>query len=714
MPPALAETDLWSAKVRDALGRYAEPLLREVAGRLVKPRTTLPADVLADKCLETLLNPPVVDRRVKDLPPAARKLLTVIGLSRRPTWKVGHLVTTLAALGHAEGLTPVVTLLEQGLLVPEMAPTAPPVTQFDAWIGSAGTLAARVFAHPVVAGRARNEPLDLPTLPAVAGVATARFADGLDWPLRLALVWQQVAESPVRLTQAHTLFKRDLARLQADELLAGPTPDQPLPAPDPGVLALFWAEAAGLLAAADGELRAAPFPAAWGVNLLGTLADLWAALTAVEAWDAGAGYAPPESGLSATPTAGLLALLLLATLPPGAWAGAQPVADYLWDRHPVWQGVVPKDQVKTRGRGWVEAYLLGVAYPLRLVEAARVGDEWAVRLSDIGRHFLAGGPEPVLPPVAPQALVVQPNAEVLAYRQGLTPALVGRLTRFAKWRTLGPACTLELTADRTYHGLESGLSLAGMLQTLNQHGVRPVPPTVADLLRRWADKRDRVSVLVAATLVEFQTAADLDAAVSRGIVSIRVTDRIGLTDDGRDPEFKQLRLVGNRDYEAKPQQCVAVAADGVTLTVDGSNADLLLEAEIVRLADPVPGDPAGVRRFRVTPATLKRSLAADQALADLDAWFQLRAGRPLPPAVRLFAANPTHAGPTVGRHTVVHLPTAEMADGLAQWPPTAGLLGERLGPQAVAVADADLSALTAALADLGITLADPGPARDSQ
>ena len=705
MPPA--EPDIWPARVRDAFSRYAEPLLRDVAGRLVKPRTTLPADVLAEKCFETLMNPPVIDRRVKDLPPAARKLLTVIGLSRRPTWKVGHLVTTLAALGHAEGLIPVVTLLDQGLLVPDLAPGGPEVTQFDAWIGSAGTLAARVVALPAVAARARHEPLDLPTLPAVTGVGPARFADGLDWPLRLALVWQQVAESPVRLTQAHTLFKRDLARLQTDELLAGPTPDQPLAAPDPGVLALFWAEAAGLLVAAGGELRAAPFPPSWQASLLPTLADLWAALTAVEAWDAGGGYAPPESGLGATPTAGLLALHLLATLPPGAWAGPQPVADYLWDRHPVWQGVVPKDQAKARGRGWVEAYFLGVAYPLRLVEAARLDDEWCVRLTDVGRHFLAGGPEPVLPPVFPQALLVQPNAEVLAYRQGLTPALVGRLTRFAKWKTLGPACTLELTAERTYHGLESGLSLAGMLQTLNQHGMKPVPPTVEDLLRRWADKRDRVSVLVAATLVEFQTAADLDAAISRGIVSIRVTDRIGLTDDGRDPEFKQLRLVGNRDYEARPQQCVAVAADGVTLTVDGSNADLLLEAEIVRLADPVGGDPPGVRRFRVSPATLRRVLASDLTLADLDTWFALRAGQPLPPAVRLFAPNPG-SGPTVARHTVVHLPTPEMADGLTQWPPTAGLLGERLGPTAVAVADADLDPLRAVLADLGLGLAGLG------
>ena len=99
------------------------------------------------------------------------------------------------------------------------------------------------------------------------------------------------------------------------------------------------------------------------------------------------------------------------------------------------------------------------------------------------------------------------------YRQGLTPGLVGKLSRFARWKGLGPACTLELSPTRTYHGLESGMTLAGILQTLNQHGMRPVPAPVADHLLRWADKRERITVYAAATLVEFQSPADLEAAV---------------------------------------------------------------------------------------------------------------------------------------------------------------------------------------------------------
>src|SRR5439155_18152263 len=107
------------------------------------------------------------------------------------------------------------------------------------------------------------------------------------------------------------------------------------------------------------------------------------------------------------------------------------------------------------------------------------------------------------------------------------------------------------------------LTLPMMLQTLARHGTRPVPPNVADLLQRWSNKRERITVYTSAVLVEFPTAADLDAAVGRGIVVTRITDRIGMTADGKEPGLTQLRLIGNRDYEGRPQRCVTVAADGV-------------------------------------------------------------------------------------------------------------------------------------------------------
>src|SRR5687768_15362536 len=129
MPPATA--DIWSDRVRDTLARYSEPLLRDVAGRLIRPRSALPAEELIEKCLATLLNPPVVDRRLREQPDAARAALALIGLGRRPTWKVGHLVALLAALGHNDGYGPVLTLLGSGLLYPKLPPHAGELQQFE-------------------------------------------------------------------------------------------------------------------------------------------------------------------------------------------------------------------------------------------------------------------------------------------------------------------------------------------------------------------------------------------------------------------------------------------------------------------------------------------------------------------------------------------------------------------------------------------------------
>jgi len=683
------------------LSRYSEPLLRLVAAKLVRARTNQPLDEVLDKAAGTLLNPPVIDRRLKELSPAGRKLLAAIGLSRQPTWKVGHLLALLAGLGHAEGFTPIQESLEAGLLYPELR--GGEVEDFAAWLGSAGTLHAVVFAHPAVAFRARGEALELPNLGAAAS-GPARLADGLDWPLRLAAAWQQIDAGPMRLTQGNTLFKRDQMRLQADDVLNAPAMDQLAPLPDPGTLSLFWARASGLLEEQDGELRSKPLDS-WDVPLAAIHERLFAALPLLEVWDPLAGYAPTDIGLSPFPSAAFLCLLVLAGAEPGHAVSPAALAAWLWEHHPTWAGTLPESQHATQGAKWVEGFLFGVAHPLRLVEAVDEADGRLVRLAELGRHLLSGGPEPAPPPAFPQTLLVQPNAEVLAYRQGLTPELIATLSRFARWKGLGPACTLELSPEQTYRGLESGLTLPMILQSLNRHGTRPVPPSVADLLQRWSNKRERITVYSSAVLVEFPSAGELDAALGRGIVAVRVTDRIAMTADGKEPGLTQLRLIGNRDYEGRPQRCITVTDDGVTLLVDAAQADLLLEAEIGKYAEPLANESPSIRRFRLSPQSLRRAADLGFSLADIDQWFEERSGFPLSPAGRLFLLGKQLQPPVASRKLVVQFPTPELADGVMQWPETRALVAERLGPQAVAIEEAAFEPLQKLLAEVGASLA---------
>lgn len=676
------------------MSRYSEPLARSVATKLVRPRTNQPLEDLIDKAITTLTNPPVIDRRIRDLPVTSRQLLALIGLSRQPRWKVTHLLTLLTVLGHAEGFAPVQTALEAGLLFPEL-PTGQQLESF------AAIATAEVFTHPAVAVRAREEPLGLPDLAheAQSTPQLIRSADGLDWPLRLAAVWQQVQATPVRLTQANLLFKKDLQRLQTDEVLATPPGDLGLRLPDAGVLALWWAVASGLLTERNGELNATAFPPVWEHGLNTVLMELISALPRIEGWDPVLGYSPSDTSVSPTPTTGLLLLLLLAHANPSGWVDLTDLARWLWTHHDLWVGTLTAEIAANQGTDWVKAYLLGIAFPLQLIEVA----ENRVRLAPLGRHLFSGAAAPPNPPSFPQTLLVQPNAEILAYRQGLNPSVIATLSRFARWKGLGPACTLELNAEQTYRGLESGMTLPMISQALTQYSARPVPAAVIDLLQRWASKRERITVFSSAVLVEFTTPAELDIAMNRGIVALRLTDRIGMMANGGEPSLAQLRLLANRDYEAKPQRCVTVGEDGVTMTVDAAAADLLLDAEITRFATPLPPDPTLPRRYRLNPGLLRRT-AETVSLAEIDAWFTERTGYPLSPAGRLFLLCPQLPQPTSARLTVIRFPTSEVTDGVMQWPGTRELITERLGPTAVVVELENMELLRKALLEIGITL----------
>ena len=57
-------------------------------------------------------------------------------------------------------------------------------------------------------------------------------SDGLEWLLRLAVLWQQVAALPLRRTMQGGFFKRDAERLGQNPVLTGPPGDRLVEVPD--------------------------------------------------------------------------------------------------------------------------------------------------------------------------------------------------------------------------------------------------------------------------------------------------------------------------------------------------------------------------------------------------------------------------------------------------------------------------------------------------
>ena len=287
-------------------------------------------------------------------------------------------------------------------------------------------------------------------------------------------------------------------------------------------------------------------------------------------------------------------------------------------------------------------FLLGLAYQLRLVQAAQGrtrASGWSA--CPLGRWLLGLSEAPPAPPAYAQTLLVQPNLEIIAYRQGLTPRLIARLGLFAAWKNLGAACTLQLQPETVYRALEAGQTFDTILQTLEQHGMRPTPPAVLESLRTWANKRERISVYPSATLFEFTSAEDLNEALARGLPGTRLSDRLAWWRTRSDVDFRHFRLSGTRDYALPPEKCVEVEEDGVTLTIDLTQSDLLLETELPRFAEPLNGTPAnGRRQYRLTPASLAAAQNSGLGLRVLEEWFVQRTGQPLSPSARLLLTGP--------------------------------------------------------------------------
>jgi hypothetical protein len=701
-PPA------WSDLLRQALGRYDEPLLRQVAAKLMRSRNQWPAEELIERAVATVGNAAVIDRRLRDLDPTARQLLALLAHSRQPRWRLGNLIELVIALGQREEpFAPILALFESGLLYADPSATGAvqSLRSFEQVLGLANGAGLAVFAHPAVAARAAGSDLDLAELPTVsAAESSIREADGLEWLLRLSALRQIVAPAPLRRTQGGTFFKRDLDRLRGDPVLNGPPADNLADLPDPALLTVALAEAEGILSESDGELVAGPLPSVWEEGLPQALASLYAALFRMESWDAQDGFRTPVPGTgNPFPSAYLLALTLLGRQPAGAFVDPDDIATWLVENHPYWA----RDDVRpSRLRDWVAPFVLGLLFPLRVVQAARDdAGNWVVRLSPLGRWLLGLGELPPTAPAFPQTLLVQPNLEILAYRQGLTPGLIARLGHIAAWKGLGAACLLQLRPDTVYRALEAGFTFETILGTLEQHGTRAMPPAVIDSLRTWADKRDRITIYPSAALLEFGSADELSVALARGVPAVRLSDRLALVPHDDAIDFKHFRLTGTRDYSRPPDRCVSVESDGVTLSIDLARSDLLLETELPRFATAVErAGSNGRRQYRLTPASLTAARDGGLSVPQLEAWFAQRTGGPLSPAARLLLAGPLAPAAELKRHLVLHVASPEVADGLLQWPETRALIAQRLGPTALAVAEANAARLCEQFRLLGMPL----------
>ncbi|MDW8223292.1 MAG: hypothetical protein RMJ82_10115 [Gemmatales bacterium] len=326
-----------------------------------------------------------------------------------------------------------------------------------------------------------------------------------------------------------------------------------------------------------------------------------------------------------------------------------------------------------------------------------------LRLSPLGRALFSQQPCAPDSPSQPNILVL-PNLEIIAYRQALTPQDILDLSSLARWKTVSPMATLEMDNTTVHQALQAGWQPDELLHWLERHSSRSLPDTVRSLIGTSAQQQQRLLVYHRATLLEFESAQHREAALNRGISGVIIGDRFLLTEPSHPIDYSHLRVTASLDYLRPTVSQVRILPDGVTLEVPLNQANLLLEAELLQLAEQISIDSVRqLARYRITPNTLQRARQQGWTALRLQEWFLLRCGTSAPDTVISLISLP-HIELQVTHTYILETGSEAIANGLCQWPETAPYVARKLGPTTLAIHGHTLEKLIKTLQSLGAKL----------
>lgn len=130
-------------------------------------------------------------------------------------------------------------------------------------------------------------------------------------------------------------------------------------------------------------------------------------------------------------------------------------------------------------------YMGGVAF-------AHLGDDVAVRVTDLGQHLFYG--EPIKSYKFESSFIIQPNHEVLASSY-LAPELRWKLNHIAELRQADQMSTYKFSAESIYKGLGSGFSLDEILAFLKTHSRTGIPQNVEISIKDWAERYGQIYLM---------------------------------------------------------------------------------------------------------------------------------------------------------------------------------------------------------------------------
>ncbi|MGV3722039.1 MAG: helicase-associated domain-containing protein [Actinomycetota bacterium] len=364
---------------------------------------------------------------------------------------------------------------------------------------------------------------------------------------------------------------------------------------------------------------------------------------------------------------------------------------------------------------WIAHALAGPLYHLGLVEVGSPesgnGLPDRFRLTEIGLAAFyypqasepAGTAGAAAEAGAPR-WVVQPNFDIIAYLDRMTPAAIAFLARVAERKpSEGAVGIYRLTRESVYAALESGLTLPALLAQLEAGAQQPLPSTLQRALSDWAARRERISLHLSADVLEYQDRQARDEALSRQPgLGVAVGEQFILV--APDAPRKALSGAEVIDYLKPPVPCLLVEETGA-IVVDSTRSDFLVRGELSNWADQQGQDR---NRWRITAASVSRAVQGGWTAEKILLNLQQRSRGPLPPlldvGIRAWARKrQTRPAAGLAKELILQFAAPAAAEAVAGSALFKPHLRARLGERTFLVTAASLKPLRALLEEFGLT-----------
>ncbi len=678
------------------------------------------------RAVEKILRDPLhVDRSIKSLSTSALRTLCLVKARQRIG--AADLASVPGLYGGKDPIAHIEGLVRTGLLLalPEQESGAFAISHIRQSITN-GVSEPILFVPADIVTHLPEPPLldievpkseapDSPPKPAAITQATTEFLETLRIAERLA----------PRVTNAGTLHKTDAAKAYEMAREAGLSREAM-------ELSLAMAQELGCIAPKQGRFVSTPAANEWASGSRPQrIRALFGAYLASEALPEIALFFPSlfetmerylQPGTQRRTYHKVLAAEILKAQKPGVWFSTAAFvetirrvdANVLFIEEP-WRAIQAGAQdsgAVWRQRAWqahekrlftwmVKSLLAGMG----IVELT---DDGALfRISQLGQYVLGQGDAPAMVhDEHPDALVVQPDFEIIAYLDRCQPVLRRKLDMFCERVRGGMATTYRLTQESVYHGLRAGLDIDRLIRLLKESSSKPLPQNVLRQFGAWKTKLAAVTIRRSCNIVECVTSAQAREWARRVPHAKRLGERFLLV-DGELPEITAVLDYTESLPPALEQQ------EGLHLHAAWEDANLFLRSRLESIGRVELSRPGSGMTVSLSRACVKSE--EDSAL--LAAQIEALSKHPL--AARYRLALRAWAGESTEAHTrnatVVRFEDAETCEAILEVPGMDGHIEGRLGLYALVVRKGSLAAFKRVLKEHGIKIArsddiaDPEP-----